>query len=376
MESHAIRIVCVTSTLRRCSANQVLVNVLRHLDRQRFAPTVLTLSPEPADTMLPQVQALDIPYHSLGLSRVQGVVLAARQIQAFMQQQQPDLVQTQGLRADLIAARQLGQFLRIARMDNYPYADFPATFGKPLGWWMAYQNIRAWQQINCIIACSESIAAQVRGHGVDPVAVPNGVDEQDYQPASPAERQQLRQQLGVPPDQRILISVGALSSRKDPLTLLAAFLQSGLAADTLLLFVGDGPLRQACEARAAGHPNVRFTGHVRNVHEYLRAADLFCSASRSEGLPYAVLEAVACGLPVCLSDIPPHREILQYHRQAGVMFAPQQVNALTALLNTVPGWQHERMAAAARSIVAEHLNARQMSLAYQRVYAEVYARGC
>jgi len=54
-----------------------------------------------------------------------------------------------------------------------------------------------------------------------------------------------------------------------------------------------------------------------NVFEYFKRADLFVSASWGEGLPVAVLEAMACRRPVILSDIPPHREIAE-----GVDFIP------------------------------------------------------
>ncbi len=375
METPPVRLIYLVSTLSRRGPTHALLNILTYLDRQRFAPQILALSPEPADTLLPQFQALDVPYHSLGLSRLQGMVQAASQVRAYMQQQQPDLIQSQGIRADVIAARHLQGYRRIARMANYPFDDYPPLFGKVRGTLMAQQHVRAWRHVEQVIACSATVAEQVRPHGVETVTILNGVDTQRYQPASPAERQQLRQQLGLPPDQRILISVGALSPRKDPLTLIAAFAQSRLAQDTLLLLLGDGGLRQACERLAADHPQIRFVGQVGNVADYLRAADLFCSASQAEGLPNTVLEAIACGLPVCLSEIAPHREILRYNQQAGVMFAPRQVGELARLLASVPGWNVAKMGQAARAIATQHASAAQMAAAYQAVYEQVLNDG-
>lgn len=56
---------------------------------------------------------------------------------------------------------------------------------------------------------------------------------------------------------------------------------------------------------------VQLTGLIarENVYEHLSSADVFVFASRGEGLPVAVLEAMACRCPVVLSDIPPHREV-------------------------------------------------------------------
>jgi len=370
METSPIRLIYLASTLWRSGPTQVLLNILMYLDRQRFTPRILTLSPEPADTMLPQFQALDVPCHSLGLSRLQGVVWAASQVRAYMQQHQPNLIQSQGIRADMIAAYDLHGFHRLSMIQNYPFYDYPPMFGKVRGTLMAQQQVRAWRHVDRVIACSATVAVQIQQHGIETVSIPNGVDIQRYQPASPAERQQLRQQLGVPPDLRILISVGSLIPRKDPLTLIVAFLQSRLSQDTLLLLVGDGVLRQASERLAADHPQIRFVGQVSNVADYLRAADLFCSVSLAEGLPNAVLEAIACGLPVCLSDIAPHREILAYRQGAGVTFPVGDVARLTALFNSMPGWDLSRMGQAARAIATEHLSAERMAAAYQAVYLQ------
>lgn len=110
-----------------------------------------------------------------------------------------------------------------------------------------------------------------------------------------------------------VLSVGRLEAVKDPLTLLAAF---GRVSDegSRLKFIGAGSMqdRLADEARAAGlESRVELTGLIPRDDVFVRFAhtDLFVSASLGEGLPVAVIEAMATGCPVVLSDIPPHREV-------------------------------------------------------------------
>lgn len=118
-----------------------------------------------------------------------------------------------------------------------------------------------------------------------------------------------------------ILSVGRLENVKDPWTVLTAF---GEIADdsSRLAFVGTGSLEDELSAavRAAGiDDRVELTGLVPRdtVYAHCVDADLFVSASLGEGLPVGVIEAMATGCPVVLSDIPPHREVAD-----GVDFVP------------------------------------------------------
>jgi glycosyltransferase involved in cell wall biosynthesis len=118
-----------------------------------------------------------------------------------------------------------------------------------------------------------------------------------------------------------LVSVGRLEKVKDPMTLLAAFRRAGDERSRLAL-VGAGSLeaelvREIETSRL--QDRVELTGLIPRDDVFARCAraDLFVSASHGEGLPVAVIEAMATGCPVVLSDIPPHREVAE-----GVDFVP------------------------------------------------------
>ncbi|MGR8934300.1 MAG: glycosyltransferase family 4 protein [Gammaproteobacteria bacterium] len=146
------------------------------------------------------------------------------------------------------------------------------------------------------------------------VAIENGVDMERIDRILGERKQRIDNR-----DRFTVISVGRLIKIKNPLTLINAFRQSALP-ESRLIFLGEGDLRGKMEdtIRASGL-EVELAGLMpRNtVFEALAQADVFVSTSFGEGLPIAVLEAMACGCPVILSDIQPHREIA-----AGTDFIP------------------------------------------------------
>jgi glycosyltransferase involved in cell wall biosynthesis len=114
-----------------------------------------------------------------------------------------------------------------------------------------------------------------------------------------------------------VVSVGRLERVKDPLALVDAFAH-GVGADpgNRAVFVGAGELATAVSARARElglGDRVVLTGLIPRDEVFVLCAeaDVFVSTSHGEGLPVAVLEAMAAGCPVILSDIPPHRELAE-----------------------------------------------------------------
>lgn len=112
-----------------------------------------------------------------------------------------------------------------------------------------------------------------------------------------------------------VVSVGRLERVKDPMTLLSAFQRVGDKQSTLT-FVGAGSLKEPLEREVDSSrlgDRVALAGLVPRDDVFSRCAqaDLFVSASLGEGLPVAVIEAMAAGCPVVLSDIPHHREVAE-----------------------------------------------------------------
>lgn len=363
-----MKILYIVSTLRACGPINQLFCTIKYLDRQRFQPHILTLSPEPANSMTSSFQKLNVPLSSLALSRSQGFFVGASRLQSFVSQHRPDLIHTHGLRADTLAAKNLQSYKRMTTIHNYPLDDYPLKYGKILGNYTAQRHLRAFKQIDLPVACSNTIGQMVKKHGFNPRVIQNGVDTSIYNRPTDIEKQQLRQKLDLPQEQKIFITVGALIARKQPETVIRGFLASSVREGGILLVLGDGTLRESCEAIAKNNPTVKFIGQTNDVVSYLKAADYFISASLAEGLPYSVIEALACGLPVCLSDIEPHQEILQLNPQAGQFFTEEGDRSLADCLHQLVQKDTAQFSQAATTIISQHLNAKTMSEKYQLLY--------
>jgi glycosyltransferase involved in cell wall biosynthesis len=137
--------------------------------------------------------------------------------------------------------------------------------------------------------------------------------------AMPDRREALRRRLNLPAEAFVAVAVGMLRPEKNHIMLLRAWRElAGRARRPARLVLLGGAYgdaektAQALREYAAAHglESVIFAGAVSNVEDYLQAADAFVLPSLMEGTSLAILEAMACGLPVVVSDIPGNRDLV------------------------------------------------------------------
>jgi glycosyltransferase involved in cell wall biosynthesis len=175
-------------------------------------------------------------------------------------------------------------------------------------------------------------------------------------------------------------SVGRLIDRKDPIALLHAFTMAA-GEDDRLVYVGDGPDRAGLleEARRANaESRVVVTGLLARdeVYRHLLGMDLVVSASHAEGLPVAVLEAMACSRPVVISDIPSHREIADQTKFIPLV-SPGDLAGLSweiARFRAMKPRERRQIGARCRQLVEARFSLDAMDRSYLSVYESVLGR--
>lgn len=231
-----------------------------------------------------------------------------------------------------------------------------------------------------VVCCSRSAAASVPGpvrrfarNGLE--VVPNGVD------LARVDRARATTPVGGGSTDRdedfTFVTVGRLIPIKDQQLLLRAFARVAGPRDRLVL-VGEGPLQHRLEELAVSlgaGDRVTFTGLLPrdDVYRVLASADVFVSPSHGEGLPVSVMEAMATAMPVVLSDIAPHRELLE--EGSGPVLTP--VGDVTGLsgamrrLRQASAARRAAVGASCRRQVEERFSLTAMSRGYGRLYTEI-----
>jgi glycosyltransferase involved in cell wall biosynthesis len=221
-----------------------------------------------------------------------------------------------------------------------------------------------------VVACGRTVAAALERNGVRLRAtVVNGISPAPVA----ADRAALEEEWQITPGRKLVVLVGRLAPGKDQTVAIRAV--AGVP-DAVLVLVGDGSMRQHLEheaRRAAVADRVVFAGPRRDARAIVAAADVAVSSSRSEGLPLAVLEALAGGTPLVATDIPGNREVLG-RGNCALIVAPGDAKAMGDALRRVlenPGLAQE-LAAAGRELAGAYTDDAMID-AYSRLYHELLA---
>lgn len=211
----------------------------------------------------------------------------------------PDIVQAHGGEAlKLSVAATIGSRARVVyRRIGSAHPWVSSGLRRSLYGWLM-------RRAHMVVAVSEAVRDEtVRVFSISPeriVAIPNAVDVERLLPTRPPE--DVRADLGIRADAPVVLSLGAFTWEKDPLAQLrAADAVLAERMDSFFVMAGDGPLHAtvAIEAgRVRNADRIRLVGATDDVADLLAASDVVLLASRTEGMPGALIEAGMAGVPV------------------------------------------------------------------------------
>jgi glycosyltransferase involved in cell wall biosynthesis len=365
-----IKVLYILSTLKQAGPVMMLYNLLKYLDKTKFNPIILTLSPEPVDSMQKRFEDINIPVHSLNQSRIRGLFTNIRNINNIISSLKPDIIHTHGIRSDSIIHK-LNIKNHISTIHIFTPEDYKIKYGKYIGGMMVRNHIKIIKEIPYSIACSQSLSTRFHDElGVKLAYVNNGIDDRYFKITSETEKMKQRKKFNFDEDNKIFLSVSELNSGKN-LEILIKYFKMTTNKELKLIIVGSGPEKDSLKNLASSFKNIIFAGKVANTQEYYNYADYFISASFSEGLPLSALEAMASGLPVILSNIPGHKALFKESDKYPFFFECSDIKDLGNKIDKVLTEDYSKAAKKMRNIVSANFSAKTMTENYTKIYKKI-----
>jgi len=283
-----------------------------------------------------------------------------------------DVINPMWLYPDAVAAGWIGKLLGIPLVPTALGCDVNLFLGERA---KRGQILAMLRRSPAITAVSEALRERIVAEGIPPARIattPNGVDSDLF---FVRDRNEARQELGLSPDDRIIVYVGRLSEEKGLPTLIEAAGNLRRAGrDFKLYLVGEGPLLGSLRERMGQlvlDERVRFVGREehRRVALWLAACDVFCLPSLREGCPNVVLESLSSGRPVVASRVGAIPDLVS--PETGILVETQDAEQLATALDKAlaRGWDAAQIAAS-MSAYSWRSAAIRYREAYQAVAAE------
>ena len=277
----------------------------------------------------------------------------------------------------MLATRQRKSPVLCATVQN---VIFDSQRGRlsPRAWLMRRAIRTAFSRAGRLIAVSTKVADAVQLYTGIPkeriTTIPNGVNPARVLSAD--DRGRLRRALGLPGDRPVLVSVGRLTRQKGYPYLLNALASMRAEERPLALIAGDGPDRTDLEARIKHlrlEEDVWLLGNRQDIPDILAAADLFVLASLWEGLPLALLEAMAAGLPCAVTGVGGNLELIETGK-SGILLPTANESALAGAIRCLlrEPQERKRMGEAAREHFDRHYSLQRLIRAHESLYQKMF----
>ena len=366
-----LRVMFVITCMPVGGAETLLVNLVRRLDRDRFAPELCCLK---YFGPLGDVLAGEIPAFTGLLSQKYDVTVLGR-LTRLLKQRSIDAVITVGTGGDKMFWGRLAAW----RAGVPVIASALHSTGLPDR--VEWLNRQLQPITDAFIAVAQPHARYLAEHEGCPShkvrVIPNGVDVERFRPLAP--NTALRASLGLPSESPVAAIVAALRPEKNhELFLAAAARIRRLRPDAQFLIIGDGAARAKLEALRDSlnlADSVRFLGTRGDIPELLSLVDVLMLTSHMEANPVSILEALACGKPVVATRVGSIPESV-HDGQNGYLVPPGDADAIANRVVELFNDRNlaRRLGHAGRQTVVEHWSLETMVRGYEELIEDIYAR--
>ena len=356
----------ITHAKRTGPVNQAL-NILTGLNRiNGVHASLLTLEKEIKDNSWLQRfkdNHIDIVQFDLPKWNVLGCV---SKLKRYIKEHQINVVHSSGYKADWVNMMVRKHVVSVSTQRCLPteVVEKLPKFIRPV---LEKYHLSIIRDIDNVVACSKALQKVfVEQYGMNVMAVQNAVNTDFFTPVNEEQKMELRKQLNLPVDKATYLVLGSLRERKNVGLIIDAFKEIE-NNNIQLLIVGTGPDHETLAKQASDDTRIIFTGATNRPKEYLQASDCLVSSALAEGLPNTVLEALSCGLIPILSDIEPHKELVDGTLVKHIFERYSKEELKTMFMDSLT-WNFSEQSKAARQVAVESFGIDSLAKKYQEIY--------
>jgi len=365
MDTKKIKLAYIVSSLVKEGPVQVILDIITNIDFNKFEVFIITLAKEKKNSLEFEFQKFPLHIIKFDSANKFNFLYHYLKLSRFIKKNNIEIIHSHCFRSLIYCHLSKKEAKHIHTIHNNPTLQAVSLYGKILGCTISLITKILIKSNNCSIACSKSVATDLKEK--DNIAVSyiaNGVSIPLHQKFR--KKDEIRKTLNLEDGVVYFLSIGRFSPEKNFQFLVKSFIDADLE-NSKLIILGDG--KDYEKIKIIANQNIILPGFKSNVYEYIKACNYYISASLTEGMPLSVLEAMALGLPLILSDIPPHKEIFQQNKKIGILFQnSNKTNLIASLREIYLKQNYNILSDNAKKIFESYYTSKRMTTEYTELY--------
>jgi len=358
-------ILYVISSLANQGPVQELYDIIAFLDFEKYEAYVITLSKESQNSLIEQFAKLPIKIVQIENIGKYDFYKLYKILKLNIAQCGVDIIHSQCFRSLILASFFRKKIICIHSIYIYPGLQAKSMNGKFIGILSNLITKYLIKKIHYPIACAKSVSEELFVKDKIKVEyIRNGVTLIKNN----GNKNEIKKLLGLNPNNRYFVSIGRLSPEKNFNTMIHAFRKADIEGCKLII-IGDGNLMETLKQSA--NEKIILCGFKENIGEYLAASDFYITTSLAEGMALSTIYAMASGLPLLLSQIPPHKEIIELaaEKKIGILFNNHNQDSIADAIRKMAVYpKYTELSENITSIYTSYFTAEKMSKSYQALY--------
>ena len=367
-EAKRIKILYLITGLKTGGAEIVLYNLVKNINKKKIETVVVSIIP--IAEIGKKIQNSGIRVLSLNAKFKYNPFIFFKLI-SILKKEKPQILHS-FLFHSILLGRIVGRICKVPIIISSIHSEY-------IGGFLRNRLLQITDSLDDVVTivsqkASETMLKSKTASANKLLVIYNGIDLNKFIFQDKKTREEIRKELNLKKDDKVLISIGRLFKAKGyPYLIEAIKILKSKYPDIKLLIIGEGEEKNKLETQIRGlnlEKNIFLLGRKENVSNYLNASDIFVLASLWEGFGLAIVEAMACGLPVITTNVGGIPEIIK-DKISGLLVNPKDFKILAQkidyLLN-LDADSKERFALKGRKIVEQKFPLEKMMTKYEELY--------